>query len=120
MYGKIHQGVKGLKYGIYNRLKQEESERRKSEEKARREQIFRNYLEKKEEDEEGGPPRKREEKPKQKPRPKSMFVKAGPGSNLNEGLENSASTEDLTSRAFTISAGSHNSTACKLDYLPYM
>ena len=47
-----------------------------------------------------------------------MFVKAGPGSNLNEGLENSASTEDLTSRAFTISAGSHNSTACKLELPP--
>ena len=49
-----------------------------------------------------------------------MFVKAGPGSNLNEGLENSASTEDLTSRAFTISAGSHNSTACKLESPPLM
>ena len=96
----------------YYRLKQEESERRKSEEKARREQIFKQYLEKKEEEEDGS--KKREEKPKQKPRPKSMFVKVAPGSNLDEGLENSASVEDLSARAFTISAGSNNSTACKL------
>ena len=94
-------------------MKQEESERRKSEEKARREQIFRQYIEKKEEDEEGVP-RKREEKAKQKPRPKSMFVRAGPGANLDEGLENSASTEDLSARNLTVpSSRGSNSAACK-------
>jgi len=56
-------------------MKQEESERRKSEEKARRDAIFKQYLNKKEEEEEGVKPRPQ----KAKPRPKSMFVKAGPG-----------------------------------------
>ena len=42
-----------------------------------------------------------------------MFVRAGPGTKLEEGLENSASTEDLSARALTIPAGGTNSTACK-------
>lgn len=92
-------------------MKQEEAERRKSDEKARREQIFRQYLEKKEEDEEG--PKK--EKRTQKSRPKSMFVKAGPGPDLSEGYNAAACTsnEDLSTRAFTVSAGGNNAGVCK-------
>lgn len=75
------------------RLKQEEADRRKSEEKARREQIFKQYLEKKEEEEEGLKPLK----PKQKQRPKSMFVRAAP-----EVMEANSSLEDISSRAFTV------------------
>ena len=97
----------------FSRLKQEEAERRKSEEKARREQIFRQYIEKKEEEEEGGP-KKREEKSKQKPRPKSMFVRVGPGANLDDGLEGSASVEDLSARDLNVPAArGANSAACK-------
>lgn len=91
------------------RAKQEENERRKSEEKARREAIFKQYMEKKEEEEEGP----KREKPKQKPRPKSMFVKAAPGI---DGDEACSSNEDLSAaRAFTIPADNGNSsTACEL------
>ena len=45
---------------------------------------------------------RREEKPKQKPWPKSMFVRAGPGANLHDGLEKSASTENLSARNLTL------------------
>lgn len=95
------------------RLKVDQSERRKSDEKARREQIFKQYLVKKEEDEEGP----KREKPKQKSRPKSMFVKAGPGSDFAEGYDacvtgRTGSTEDLSPRTFTASTEG-NTPACK-------
>ncbi|KAL4218145.1 hypothetical protein ACF0H5_022881 [Mactra antiquata] len=87
------------------RAKQEEAERRKLEEKARREQIFKQYLEKKEEDEDGP----KREKPKQKSRPKSMFVKVGPGADLGDGVEACSSNEDLSARSSNVSAGANNS-----------
>ncbi|KAH3897127.1 calmodulin-regulated spectrin-associated protein 1-like isoform X3 [Dreissena polymorpha] len=89
------------------RLKQEESDRRKSEEKARREAIFKQYITKKDDDEEG-PPKK--EKPKQRTRPKSMFVKP----ELVEGFEGAGSVDDLTSRVMSASVGPEPSNGAQL------
>ena len=74
-------------------------------------------MEKKDEDEEGPP--KREKPKQQKPRPKSMFVKAvAPGLDL-DGVDGCSSTEDLSTRALTIPVEpSHNTTACKLSDTP--
>ena len=47
-----------------------------------------------------------------------MFVRVGPGGNLDEGLDNSASTEDLSARTgMGADEGRNNSTACKFGFL---
>ncbi|XP_052763683.1 calmodulin-regulated spectrin-associated protein 1-like isoform X3 [Mya arenaria] len=90
-------------------MKQDESERRKSSDKARREAIFQQYISKKEEDDDSVKPRT-----KQKPRPKSMFVKGGP--DFTEG--GASSTEDLSSRASVEPAGqSSNATSLSMNTL---